>query len=405
METKSTPLLDNYKSYVKEKVFDGYNSLLESYVERLFSLNSDLTEKYVESLEGNIFLDPHIVLKILYDPVPEVSLESLLLGYLKNQFFPEQIKLYTNQEGNTYIPRYGDILTDYPNQVIQASLKKNENKFHLTIAGKAISYQFRPINRLYEIDCEVLSIFDPYFRDKFGFTRLDLKLDENLNRTCSQYSAELDKAIGLIKEKNHWFFELIKIVMRKFLIHQIDDFRSCASLSSPGVSFIHVKHGDDVVFFMEEVIHQCSHNLFYIAIKNGQECFNFDAKETRMSSLTGNTNDQRTAFGAFHSLFTLSNITLILPTYLDHKDLNAKQVFELKGRLSDNTKRFQTSLNEFHSIENQLTGLGKQILKHCNAVYDYVIQNYSNLVYSYDTSNQPYVFSFHKFLELNKDLK
>jgi hypothetical protein len=85
---------------------------------------------------------------------------------------------------------------------------------------------------------------------------------------------------------------------------------------------------------------------------------------------------------------------------IDKEVFKSLELYEIKGRLSDNMKRWESSLSIFQN-SNILTDLGEFFFDEFVEIYEKINQKRGNIIYKYDTSNQPYIFNYEEFLKLN----
>ena len=165
-----------------------------------------------------------------------------------------------------------------------------------------------------------------------------------------------------------------------------------------GISYLNVEDENGLIFFLEDIIHQSAHNIFYYVLAD-EDVFSVNPTDP-MSLYSSHPNAHGDVYGTFHGLFTLTNITEFLSRCIAQNTFDGLQHLEVQGRISDNMKRFKTALEVFDE-RKIYTDLGWELYGMLKASYESVYQENHELIASFETSNQPYVFSFKKFLEAN----
>ena len=115
---------------------------------------------------------------------------------------------------------------------------------------------------------------------------------------------ELEQAILIIKEYLPEFYKELVFVNKRIYLHDNPKILNFTSIETIGMLYFYVLDKNNLIYFIEEIIHQASHNYLYYVMFNKDEFFKIDSLTTIMRDLTKQDWDYRNAYGAYHGLFT-----------------------------------------------------------------------------------------------------
>jgi hypothetical protein len=344
-----------------------------------------------------IFLEP-LLFAHFNMPGSPVSLSQILFGYIDDDLKPASIDVFADEDGIIYLPNVGYFETKSDNRILQLSWNAREKSYQLQEDHQWIDFDFRPVRRIKDTAIELCQFKPPLlghlFRDADN-NNIEIEV-ENITR---RQTHNLNRAICLIRSCYPKYFEAILRVTRTILIYRSSWPYSFASVSAHGIAFLNARDDSSDVFFLEDLIHQCGHIIFSAVTQEKQEYFQVDP-ETPLSRFTHDEEDTSPVYGAFHGLFTQANITRCLFDCYQTNIFSGKQLHELLGRLSDDVKRFRSALSLLAHREIY-TELGWLVFHEFKRTYEELYRDCQPLVSAFDTSNQPYIFCYHKFQELN----
>jgi hypothetical protein len=154
------------------------------------------------------------------------------------------------------------------------------------------------------------------------------------------------------------------------------------------------------IFFIEEIIHQCSHNTFNTLLFNKELYFKIDVENITLGSLIGRENEDRSVFSVFHGLYTVAKRFEAFYVLYQRNVFQGKLKHEFLGRFSDLKKRFRLGL-ELLDLPSVFTEKGLDIYYSLEQVCVETINKMVELDGIFDLSNQPSEFSYERFCELN----
>jgi hypothetical protein len=162
---------------------------------------------------------------------------------------------------------------------------------------------------------------------------------------------------------------------------------------------LNVNGAIDEICFVEDIAHQAGHVLFN-ALTLAKERFLLINPDTPLGGPHGNDGESRTVYSAFHGMFTYVTIGEALAALLERYALDARQAHEALGRLGLVLRKFHHDLALLDRAEFW-TPLGRRCWRHFQSIFADLQARYAPLTRSFDYSNQPYVFNYHRFAELN----
>lgn len=383
---------DQLKSLVNERVAEGRQGL--SFVNRsIVYKDAPALFDLLDYENDDIFLEP-ILFQYSHLSDELQNLPQIMFGYLADDQKPELLTVLTNKKGTAYIPKFGHIYTDAANTKITLNWDRDQKRFvGLRDSGyqllRTVSAQYRGGFEIYQDEIVELNHY-------FGIdhSREDLGV-------AAQYKLhedEMDQSFRVIKSIYPEFHQVLNDALKSFYLFKTKTNRSFATIQSMGISYLNVEDENGLIFFLEDIIHQSAHNIFYYVLAD-EDVFSVNPTDP-MSLYSSHPNAHGDVYGTFHGLFTLTNITEFLSRCIAQNTFDGLQHLEVQGRISDNMKRFKTALEVFDE-RKIYTDLGWELYGMLKASYESVYQENHELIASFETSNQPYVFSFKKFLEAN----
>ncbi|MGB3466031.1 MAG: hypothetical protein WBA74_12205 [Cyclobacteriaceae bacterium] len=383
---------DHLRKLVEERISEGRQELSFRNREVVYNLAPGLFD-LLDYEDDDTFLEP---LLFNYNNLPPEyqNLEQILYGYIPDDKKRDIVQVLTDSAGRAYLPKIGHIRTNAPNQKIKLIYNIDTSSLSKAKGSNYELTNFTGIKRAHSFELyqdDILSLR--------GYFRLDSQEDElNVADMYSKHSDKIEKALDIIRSVYPEFYGSFSDVIKGFYMFYCKNNRSFASMQSLGISFLNVEHENGLVFFLEDVLHQSSHNMFYYTLLD-EDMFAVNPNEDLV-----NYSDHRAAhgdiYGTFHGLFTLTNINTCLVQCLKNNVFEGENELETKGRISDNMKRFKTAIDLF-DIRKIFTEEGWKLYNSLRESYESLYLENKDLINSFDTSNQPYVFSFSKFKEAN----
>ena len=318
------------------------------------------------------------------------KIEQILCSYFQEN---DEISLYFDEIGKSYIPNIGYIMSNRKNEYIKTSLEKVEVVPILKI----------PNSKLHLYQRNIL----PYL----GFYNIDNDRGEIIENakvevqdTTVKHKNSVFKACRILDNHLPDLFDEINLTNRGVMAFNNTRVFCFVTMQAHGDIFLSCIPENDEVFFVEELIHQCSHNTFNLLLYDKESLFKVDIEREILGHHINRINEKRTIYSAIHGLFTVAKRYEAFYFLYRMNIFDGRQKHEFLGRIADLRKRFRTGLEllPFSSIfTDKGMHLYEAIDKNC---LEYTLK-LSHLDSVFDLSNQPQEFSYALFEELNPFVK
>jgi hypothetical protein len=336
-----------------------------------------------------IFLEP-LLFAYFNSKKENLFSETMLLEILQGFFIEKETLLLEesfNKYGIAYVPNLGYF--DKTNKKIDTICIVEKTKIEL------IKY---PIVHLKII-----------FKD-FNENVIDENKIELSKALSVKYEKQLTNAFQYIKTSSKEHFELIEQCCKKIVLFKTDpkNTNSFATINAHGIAFFNVYQEDyDEVFFIDDIAHQTGHIIMTSILFERKNYFKID-ENLNVSLLTNEKSEYRSFYILFHALYTYYTSILCLDSCIDNSCLNKRQIHEAYGRIGFYLLKYKSDLERFEKIEikhkgieNILTYEGIEIFNMIKFMYAEKSKKHIGLTKQLKFYNQPYNFTYSKFLELN----
>lgn len=318
------------------------------------------------------------------------SIEQILCSYFPKD---DEISLYFNETGKSYIPNIGYTKFDRKNGYIKASIRNTEVTPILKIPNSNLHlyrHNILPYLDFYNIDNDRGEIVE------------NVKVE--VQNTAIKHKKHVFKACEILDNHLPDLFDEINLTNKGIMTFNNPKVFCFVTMQAHGDIFLSCIPENDEVFFVEELIHQCSHNTFNLLLYDKESLFKVDIEKEILGNHINRVNEKRTIYSAIHGLYTVAKRYEAF-YFLYHMNIfEGQQKHEFLGRIADLRKRFRTGLEllPFSSIfTDKGMHLYETIDKNC---FEYTLK-LSHLDNIFDLSNQPQEFSYALFEELNPFVK
>lgn len=376
-------------------------------LEDLADLNRVLVSKECERLldfidysNDSIFLEP----KLFFYPVENksytftTSLEQILFGYINNRESYGQIIVMSDNNGYINLPNIGYLKTIPHNKFYL--IQKNGQLFLYDKQKREVNYSFENFEyinnstlKVYKDENELLY---NYFITNFNDTVENTFKNniEILNKSYNKLSLLSPDFITLLEKTN----KEICVFNSKMPPY------SLATLFYYGTAFINIDNNNhSEVFFIDDISHQCGHNLFY-ALTLEYDKYIKCSTTTPLINYTKEKGESRDVYGAFHGLFTYTTIIDNLSKYLNKVIYNNDDdKLEAQARLGFYMNKFNIDLKLLDN-DKILTKTGRNYYNMFLECYLEIYYNNFSLYKEYTYNKQTYIFNFSIFKIENRKL-
>ncbi len=301
-------------------------------------------------------------------------LEEIMQGYFVEKK-PPQIAHSYNKNGKAYLPEIG-YFKKRTTEMVEPILKIED----------------------FEILKEIHPVLEKYFVEFYkGHV-----LNENPEHEpkWKEGFEDLSNAIGIIKKHLPKFYQELIFANKKIYLHDNPKILNFTSVETLGMLYFYIIGKNNLLYFIEELIHQGSHNYLYYVIHNRKEYFKVDVDNLVMRDFTKQNWDYRTIYGAFHGLYTVTKRVECFDVLLSKNVFCGEEKHELLGRFSDQFSRFRTGL-ELLDQDEILTEKGKEFYRKLDTKCATILKKYSHLKNIFDLSNRDLDFRYDDFCILN----
>jgi hypothetical protein len=385
--------VDAFRQILAEDLQFGYENFADHIKARLYSVDKSLFENIDFDVDDN-FLDPFLVLKLNYDPFPQYGYQQLLDGYTKTRGFA--VNAYFDEAGIAYFPNIGYYHSTVRNRSV--TMIHENGKTVLIDFGEKIDCTFTPFFVVPDTRIELIQFSNPLLRQKLGIE--DEAANSEFIQPFRKHHAAVLRAMECIKRNNPWYYTYLLQTLKKIVLFENASIRSFTAINTLGIDYIKVSDEKSDIYFVEELIHQTAHNIFYFMTIDMNEYFSVDVKKEFIKNYNKNEDDGRTIYSAVHGVVSLINITSTFTFLFEDELISGKLRHELCGRFSDNLKRLGRGLNDINHKEI-FTNHGWQFIESIRVYYKSIVDNYQKTADQFDTSNQPYDFDYALFEQLN----
>lgn len=335
--------------------------------------------------DDNVFLEPSLFCHFLSD-IPyksKISLEQCLWGYISNEKRPLTLKVKSDYFGWGNIPNLG-------------YLKLNANSTSILDSGYIHQH-----NIPNEIISETKIRLCLHPTEHLTFRAEGFRYDEPVHESLERHRHELELAVVFFKNQLPDFWRQVNIVTKEFVVFSSPDHNSFAGIMQHGTAYFNVENKQkSKVFFIDDIAHQCGHIIFNTLTYDTKNYLNV-AKDFSLKNFTSNALEKRSVYGAFHGLFTYSLILMSLDNFLE-KESGFDNVLEHEalGRVGFYLQKFKHDI-ELLGITNVFTDVGWGLYKEFKDTFFYIREKWSGKTQDFDYANQPYIFQYNHFIDLN----
>jgi hypothetical protein len=326
----------------------------------------------------------------------------LLFGYLDSASRPARIRVVSAGNGVVHMPQIGYFKTRVKNA--QLDLICENDVFRLEHGGENVAHAFEDRIMVADGKLEVYRYhhplltphyipYDPWVKD---LPPMEVEVEDAVKR----HLPSLEKALAILKQDCPPFYDEILTTNRSITLFHNPAVYCFVTLSIYGAIFLTTIPENDEVFFLEELMHQCSHNTFNAVLFDKEDYFRIDAEHAMLGEHLNKKNETRTIYSALHGLYT------VVKRYegfdvLYHEDIfSGRQKHEFLGRIGDIKKRLNTGLDGL-DFDKVYTPKGVEMYRLMKHIGDDVGKLLKAIDGVFDFSNQPYEFSYAKFSALN----
>jgi hypothetical protein len=334
-----------------------------------------------------------------------VDVNKLLIGFKNKEIQRAQVEMMTDQNGTIYLPNIGYFITSLPNSPVEISF---EEKYALKQQGKGIDFKLEELVKIHE-HFEVVShpiyLLDEHFFDEFG-TDVPVEITEVTKKHLTHLTLALDTIENYAPE----WYTLLKSTAKKMVIFNDPSKKrnSFATQSVHGCAFFNAfQENYNEVFFIEDIAHQCGHVIFNAYLAGKPDVFRIDKNtDIYLIGERNQYNEPRALYVMLHAMYTYESIFTCFDGCLESETFSDHKTHELFGRLTFTLVKFERDYELLSEIDAEgknkyFKKEGLELLHQFKESYKKSISKWGRNIVLLNLNNQPYNFSYSKFLELN----
>ena len=345
--------------------------------------------------KDQLFLEPLLV-AWLTDKTPSIPLEQVLYGLLSPEHRPQWVKVHTDSQGKAFIAGLGYFRTGVANNLINLCIDNHETECDAVVSQEQGAVVFDPIKTMQIHGITIHTGFTPLLHRFFECETFPLVQPSS---QVKHYLTSIHDAFDSMRRLDPELYQWIKIATRAIQIYCADSPNSFATLSAHGTAFLNVDTDSELIFFIDDLAHQCGHIIFN-AVTLEKSAFIAIDPHTPLQSLTKQPDETRNVYSAFHGLFTYTMITRILNHLMITGELTQLQHHHCLGRMAFYLAKFYIDIRNLDK-PGLFCEQGMALYQLFAHVYEEMRRGYIDAIKEMNLKNQPYVFSYKRFIETN----
>ncbi|PCI93397.1 MAG: hypothetical protein COB15_16480 [Flavobacteriales bacterium] len=387
----------------------GKSKLINNIKILLYKENENIFEK-IDFKNDRIYQEPLLFAYFNSNNSDRTTLDTILFGYIKPKFRPKQLQVNSDEFGRVYLPNLGWFHTAERKQVFVLTSNLN-NDFSLLLNDDEVSFKFEELEIIEGTSIELLKYPIPLLNQFYYDSQLN-HIEVEIETISKKNIVHLTNAWAFIKRLIPEQYSLIENIIIKNVVFNVDPLsrNSFTTLSANGISFYNAYQDNyNEVFFVDDIAHQTGHVIFYSMIYEVSEFLKIDqTTPIETIDLGSQREEARDIYVVFHALYTYYTSFVCLDACLSANVFEDKKKHEALGRMGFYIMKCYHDLN---LVENQerfpngskdlFTEKGLIIFSEIKSIFKNSVEKWKEEIQDFDMSNQPYNFTYSKFIELN----
>jgi hypothetical protein len=361
--------------------------------------------------DDEIFLDP-LLYAYFNDENAEAktTLEQLIYGYIQQELKPTSIPILFDENNIAYISRIGYFKSDHP---IIPFHRYNFSELpggSYSITSKddvgSVNCTFYPIlfaddEKKIELVLFQHPLLKPYFSvNRPGYANQGEPAEVQVHEITMHHAVNIKAALSFLNKNFNKIYNNLVAANRKFFVFNNPECLCFTHQNLLGISFFSSLFENSRVFFIEEILHQGSHNIFNTMYYDKYLYYKINFENERLGDHLKNPSEHRTLFNVFHGLVTVCHRLVCYRNIVENELLFGEEMHELYGRFCDQFSRLNSGL-ELLDTEMLYTAKGKALFSEMRTLGGSALEFFEVERKKYDLSNQPTEFDYKAFVSLN----
>jgi hypothetical protein len=252
----------------------------------------------------------------------------------------------------------------------------------------------------YEIIDHATPLLFPYFAQAYPAAAKEFYAVD-FTGIAQTHLATLQRALHIIKKHSPAYYKQIRLTNRRMMMYDYFPVNSFATKTFHGCIFMCTRTDSSIAFFLDDLIHQFSHNVLNSFIVDTAEYFKIDPESELLGAYIKNESESRTVYSAFHGLFTVAQRAIFFGKIYNIPGLFSDvEKHELLARYCDQFRRYKSGL-EKADPDVIYTPKGKMLYEQIDSCAHAALEKIRPIIDASDFSNQVSRFDYQKFCVLN----
>lgn len=344
--------------------------------------------------KDHIFREP-LLFAYFSTPLPEISLRALLWGYIDKLRRPARVQLHVPANGIILLPAFGYLKTSLSNVAVQLVYDHQSDLISLEYENNLVSFRFEPLVKINGTSVELVkhpvSLLNCCF---------EVEADVDITEMAETYHSHLEQAFEYLQLMYPQFYSLLTTFVQKIVVFRSSNHNSFAAIKGHGIAFINVTEPSSPAFFVEDLLHQGGHNIFSTLTFNKSTHLAVHP-DSLMPAANASHDEHRTVYVFFHGLFTEALMNECMDICMDDPRVPEVLRNEFKARTGFILLKFCLDIQHLDN-KDFFTPAGWEIYEAIKTILYKVYAKRRQLLHELNYTNQPYTFSYERFLELNE---
>jgi hypothetical protein len=375
----------------------GGQAELAGCVKSLVSRQTNPVCELLDFRDDCSFMEP-LLFTYFSTPETRVTLEQILYGQIDEGLRPAAVRAFVDDTGAICLPGLGYVLTDLSDREVTFARGASPGTYVVEEGGRPVTHTFEKILYVGDTGIELGARNDPLtntlFRDLGGRA-----VGAEFEGLAPRLAQPLALAFRILKDIVPAYHDSIVAVTRRVVVYRNECLNSFASLSAHGAAFLETRGDENETFFIEDIVHQCGHIIFN-AMTLDREAYFVVNPDRSLGKLAHDGDEDRSVYVAYHGIFTECLMCICLYRCYESRIFKGSKAHELLGRLAFILRRLYLDLLNMRQ-ENLFTAKGLALYRMFEEVFDGVYKLIAEPVTQLNMGNQPYNFSYERFVERN----
>jgi hypothetical protein len=397
-------------SWCETYLVNGRIKILENVRILIYKENPTLFE-LLDYENDRIFNEP-MLFAYFYAHRKGATLEQLLFGHIEKSKRPKSIQALTDAHGLIYLPEIGWLKINLNSEEVTIAQIENVSCLSVAFQGTNVPFTFESVLRVENTSFEIINHQHPLLAPHF-FDSKNRLVNVEIDQITQTQKENLTKAFKLIYNYAPAYYSLLEQAIQKVVIFNDPQVKrnSFATVSVHGCAFFNSFQPEyDMIFFVEDIAHQCGHVIFNNMTHGNNTIFRVSPetviKEKGFIGMIINMLEDRTLFVAFHALFTYYSIATCLEACILKANFTPIQKHEAMGRLAFCFRKYKNDINLLGKIDEEgkslyFTEAGLTLYRPMEELYNRIKTEWTEKLSKINLLNQPYNFSNKKFHKAN----